>query len=101
MSEDLEENVATEGPVVEAKGFSITSMILGIVSVVLFCIWYLSIPCAVLAIIFAIIGKKRGAPGMATAGLVLGIIGLVLCIGLYLLAIIGVASMNSAITSYY
>lgn len=71
------------------KGLSIAAMVLGIVSVVLCCIWYLSIPCAILAIIFGIIGKKRDGRGMAIAGLVLGII----AIALYGLLVAGVASL--------
>ena len=62
----------------ESKGLSIASMVLGIVSLVMLCLWYVSIPCAILAIIFAIIGRKKGGKGMATAGLVLGIIALVI-----------------------
>ena len=60
----------------ESKGLSIASMVLGIVSLVMLCIYYVSIPCAILAIIFAIIGRKKGGKGMATTGLVLGIIAL-------------------------
>lgn len=71
------------------KGLSIASMILGIVAVALCCIWYLSIPCAILAIIFGVIGKKRDGRGMAIAGLVLGII----AIALYVLIVAGVLSL--------
>ena len=83
----------------ESKGLSIASMVLGIVSVALCCIWYLAIPCAILAIIFAIIGRKKGGKGMATAGLVLGIVALaidvVIVVGLIGLAgeIMSAASM--------
>ena len=71
------------------KGLSIAAMVLGIVSVALFCVSYISIPCAILAIIFGIVGKKKGGKGMAIAGLVLGII----AIALYVLAVAGVASL--------
>ena len=71
------------------KGLSIAAMVLGIVSVVFCCVWYLSIPCSILAIIFGIIGKKRDGRGMAIAGLVLGII----AIALYGLLVAGVASL--------
>ena len=53
----------------EKKGLSIATMVLGIVGLVLF-----AIPCGILAIIFGIIGKKKGGKGFATAGLILGII---------------------------
>lgn len=56
-------------PVEEKKGLSIASMVLGLVGLVLF-----AIPCGILAIIFALVGKKKGGKGFATAGLVLGII---------------------------
>ncbi len=69
-----EENKTTQTVEQESKGLSIASMVLGIISVVLFCIWYISIPCAILAIIFGVIGKNKGAKGMAIAGLVLGIV---------------------------
>ena len=84
---------ATNGPPQESKGLSVASMILGIVSVVLFCFWYLSIPCAILAIIFGVIGKKKGGKGMAKAGLILGIIAIILVI----LVIVGLAAF---ITSF-
>lgn len=77
------------------KGLSIASMVLGIVSVVLCCLWYVSLPCAILAIIFGIIGKKRDGRGMAIAGLVLGII----AIALYVLAVAGIASLFGIATS--
>ena len=75
------------------KGLSIAAMILGIVSVVLCCIWYIAIPCAILAIIFGIIGKKRDGRGMAIAGLVLGIIALILY-GLLVAGIAGLVGMS-------
>lgn len=86
----MEEN--KEEVVVENKGFSIASMVLGIISIVLFCIWYLSIPCAILAIIFGIVGMKKGAKGMAVAGLVLGIIAVAI-VGIFVIFV------GSALTS--
>ena len=79
----------------ESKGLSIASMVLGIVSLVLSCIVYISVPCAILAIIFGIIGMKKGGKGMGIAGLVLGII----TIALWALALLGVLSFGTAITS--
>ena len=77
----------------EKKGLSIASMVLGIISVVLFCIWYISLPCSILAIIFGIVGRKKGGKGMAIAGLVLGII----AISLYGLGLLGIFSIGSAL----
>lgn len=80
----------------ERKGFNITSMILGIISILSFCWWYVSIPSGIIAIIFSVAGKKDAGRGMGVAGLVCGIIGLVLCIALYVLAIMGLAALGSA-----
>ena len=70
----------------EGKGFSIAALVLGIVSVVLAWFYMVNIAalvCGVVGIILAIKGKKAAAAanaptGMATAGLVLSIIGLVI-----------------------
>lgn len=77
----------------ERKGFNITSLVLGIISVLGFCWWYVSIPTGIIAIIFSVAGKNDAGRGMGIAGMVLGIIGLVLCVILYVLAVIGVAAL--------
>ena len=74
-----------EEPKKERKGFCIAAMVLGIVALVLFFIWYISIPCAILAIIFGILGIKTVHKGMAIAGLVTGIIGLVIWVFLIMI----------------
>lgn len=75
--EVAQEKVAEE-PKKEKKGFCIASMVLGIVALVFFCIWYISIPCGILAIVFGILGVKTIHKGMAIAGLITGSIGLVI-----------------------
>ena len=79
----------------KSSGMAVASMVLGIIAVVLFCFWYVSIPCAILAIILGIVARnkaKRGeadGQGMATAGLVCGIISIALALLIILLAVIG------------
>lgn len=68
----------TEEPKKEKKGFCIASLVLGIVALVFFCLWYISIPCGILAVIFGILGIKTINKGMAMAGLITGAIGLVI-----------------------
>jgi len=103
MSEELEkreEKVETkETATGNSKGFRIASLVLGIVSLVIFCIWYLSIPCAILAIVFSVLAKKKsGKSGMTTAGLVLGIVTLAILAVVLFLGIIGVSTMlNSGV----
>ena len=61
-------------------GWSLASMISGILSVICCCTGYAGIVFGVLAIVFSVISRKNLGyfDGMAVAGLVLGIIGFVL-----------------------
>ncbi len=67
-----------------SSGMAVAAMVLGIVSLVTFCISYLSIPAAITAIVLGIIAKiniSRGSAsgnGMALTGIILGIIALAL-----------------------
>ena len=95
MDEEKNEQVNASASLDDRKGFNITSMVLGIISVVSFCWWFVSLPCGIIAIIFGIAGRDRGGRGMGVAGLILGIIGVVLCI----LVILGIASLIGIGTS--
>lgn len=106
MSEEFESNNITpesygEPQQNENKGQAIASMILGIVSIVLVCIFYwASIPCAIIGLILGIMyNKKNGKCGMSTAGIVCSIIGLVLAIIVLILAVIGIAALGALGTS--
>lgn len=62
------------------SGLAIASMVLGIVALVLSCcIYFISIPCAIISVILAAVSIKGGrdGKGMAVAGLVCSIISLV------------------------
>ena len=99
--EKVVETVETKEVKQESKGLSIASMVLGIISLVLFCLWYVSLPCAILAIIFAIVGMKKGGKGMAIAGLVTGIVAICLYVLIFGLAVIRVSTLNDLSTMYY
>ena len=78
------------------KGLSITSMILGIVSIVWSFNFLISVACGVLAIIFGLKGKKMGGKGMAKAGFITGIIGLSLQAIIFLVGVmLGAAIISS------
>ncbi len=70
-------------PVNDGKGFSIAALVLGILGIVgsfIPVVCYFTLVCAILGIIFGVKGRKMAAEagsgsGLATAGLVLGIIG--------------------------
>lgn len=72
-----------------SKGLAIASMVCGIVSLCLFCLWYISLPCAIVGLVLGIVSmkKKAGGRGMATAGVVTSIISL----SLVIIFIIGVS----------
>lgn len=93
------DNEVNQSAQAEKKGFSIASMVLGIVSLVCFCYCYISIPSSILAIIFGILGKKKGGKGMAIAGLVLGIIAIALFIILILVPIITSAAIIDTVNT--
>ena len=64
----------------DKKGFSIAALVLGIVAIVLCCVWYISIPCGILAIVFGTIGLRSSKRGMSISGIVTGIIGIIISI---------------------
>lgn len=70
----------------QGSGMAIASMVLGILSIITFLIFFISIPLGILAIVFGVIANKKQKNGMATAGLVTGIVGIALS-----LIIIGLA----------
>lgn len=69
------------------NGFAITSLILGIVSLLTSCSLFLAAPCAVIGLIMGIVGRTKGAGGMAVAGIVLSVVGLVFSIFLVILVV--------------
>ena len=88
------------------NGLAVASLVLGLVSIVFMCIWYIAVPCGILAIVFGAVGRAKanqGASGggMAVAGLICGLVGLFLPILLVLgcLAALGIggASLTDAI----
>ncbi len=78
------------------KGMCVASMVLGIVSLAFFCIWWISIPCGIIALALGLTANKAGKNSMATAGLVMGIIGLAVSALVTILAIAGLASLSES-----
>lgn len=85
-----------------STGLAMGSMICGVLSVVLsllsFCIWFLSLPLGIVAVVLALIARGKiargeaGGGGMVKAGLITGIIGIVLSILIPLGAYYGLRS---------
>lgn len=80
------------------NGFGIAALVLGILSVLMFWLWFAAAPMAVVAIVLGILGRRRAKrgeatnKGLATAGTVLGVVSLVL---LAVVMAAGVAILNS------
>ena len=68
-------------PQTPTNGVAIASLVLGIISLVAWLIPLLGVPISILAIVFSRLSVKGGRNGLATAGIVTGIIGLVLALG--------------------
>ncbi|MDI3420814.1 DUF4190 domain-containing protein [Streptomyces luteolus] len=87
-------------PVQPSNGMGVTSLVLGIIAAAIFCFWPLAIILGILAIIFGAIGRGKAArgeatnPGQALAGLICGIVGVVL--GVVFLVVVIVAAANDS-----
>lgn len=68
----------------KTPGLSVAAMVLGIVSIVIWCAWFISIPCSILALIFGILGVKKPGKGIAITGIVTGSIALAIWVLLFL-----------------
>ncbi len=72
-------------PSARSKGFAITSLVLGILSLVCCCTVYLPPVLGVLAIVFGILsrsGNPKRMSAMAIVGIILGVIGMVVSIAI-------------------
>ena len=76
MNNEVNEHYENQGN--QGAGFGIASLVLGIVTWVLFWIPFVGQILPILAIVFGIIGLKRPGKAMGIAGLVLGAISLFL-----------------------
>ena len=91
---------------VPGKGLAIAGMVLGIVSLLTFCLWYLCLPCGVTAIILSAVAINKAKmvgmkSPMALAGIACACVGIALMIILYLIVIIGLATNADWIYQYY
>ena len=87
----------------QSNGLAVTSLVLGIISLVSFCVGFLA---GIPAIIFGVLGRKKAAElngegsGQATGGLIMGIIGTVIGIGFVILFFTGAILADSTKTEF-
>ncbi|HEY9439203.1 MAG TPA: DUF4190 domain-containing protein, partial [Streptomyces sp.] len=90
-----------------ANGLGVAALVLGIVSVVGFCMWGLAIVPGVIALILGIIGRgraKRGEAtngGMALAGIILGSIGMAIGAAFLAFLIYGITQSDGSDFEYH
>ena len=64
-----------------SNGLAIAFLVLGILSIIMVFVYaWVGIICAIVGIVLAVVAKKQNPSGLATAGLVLSIIALAICI---------------------
>lgn len=91
---------------VPGKGMGIAAMVLGILSLVFFCLWYIAIPCALVGVILGGVSASKAKQagmknGSATAGIVCSCIALGLAVLFIVLVVAGMAELTSYVYSYY
>lgn len=74
--------------------FGVTSLVLGILSIVFSLFWYITLPTGILAIIFGKKSINRVGSKLGKAGLITGIIGLALFALIYLSMILIIIVSN-------
>ena len=81
-----------------AKGMSIASLILGIVSIVCCCAYYIGITFSIVGLILGILAKKRitGKSSLALAGIITSSIGLAVSVIWLIIMIVAIVAGNTA-----
>lgn len=69
------------------SAMGISSLVLGIISIITALFYYISIPTGILAIVFGVKSIHKVGSRLGKAGLVTGIVGLSICAFIYLLMI--------------
>ena len=76
--QEKDEKMSEKKTVKKSKAWGLASTILGSCSIVLWFAPYFALPMSILAIVFASKQKKIAPSGLATAGIITGIIGIVI-----------------------
>lgn len=77
------------------SALTISGFVCGIISILGFLFYYISIPAGIASIICSAKGIKKSGKKLAKAGLILGIVGLSMCIFVYIFFITAIVMGNS------
>lgn len=83
------------------RALCIVTLVLGICSLVLCWAWYLGLPCAIVGMILGKKALEAGEDGMAKAGRIMSIVGLILGCIFFVIFVIGIIIAASAAASIY
>ncbi len=75
----------------------IVSLVLGIISIVTILFWYISLPSGIIAIVLGNKSYKKEGKKLGLAGLITGIIGITLCLLIYISLAIIIIILENAI----
>lgn len=84
-----------------SQGMAVGSLVCGIASIAFFCVWWLSIPLGIVAVVLAVMAKGKIArgeasgAGLAKAGMICGIIGAGISLLITILAVVGFTMFGS------
>ena len=75
----------------------IVSLVLGIISIVTNLFWYISLPSGITAIVLGTKSYKKEGKKLGLAGLITGIVGISLCLLIYITLVIIIILQNASI----
>lgn len=78
-------------PVKDRKGMAIASLVLGILSLLLCCVPYISIICGIIGLVLGCMSMKSSGKGMAIAGLICSAFGIIISIIIGIVALVAIA----------
>ena len=76
------------------SAMSVAALTLGIISIVTNLFWYICLPTGILAIIFGVKTARKIGSRLGKAGLITGIVGISICVFIYVLFIILIIASN-------
>ena len=75
----------------------IVSLVLGIISIVTTIFWYISLPTGITAIVLGAKSYKKEGKKLGIAGLITGIVGVAICLLLYITLVIILILQNASL----